>query len=738
MKIDLIRVSVPFLPRIRHWLSLCLLITLASTPTAFAATETWTTGIGTADWSTAANWTGTNLPPISGDSLIFGATTGVTTLNNDLTLTSLNTITFSALAPAYTISGNALTGQISSVVVNSAPGVTQTLNLNSAGYSNSALTVTGAGDLAFGGTLTRGGGIAAMTMNGTGTLTFSGSSNFSPGSNVFLNVNSGTTVLNRTAGAMNAGINLNGGTLTLAADEQLKTVSILNINGGTLDLNGRDSNVNGGGTGVATGLSGATGGIGLLTGLGGLITNNAAGTGTNWLVINQSTGSRGSYGGTISDGANAKVGVSVMANYNQAAFQVLAGNNTYTGGTYLQHLYTGANGRAETLSIGNVASIGSFGSRNLTFKGASTNPDVILQLTGTAVNNSNQFDAMTFTSGLGAGIDVADPTNTFTLGKDAAGADIAMTGSGSFEKLGAGTLVITSGSLAYTGATFIGGGTLKIDAQQGGALSSSSRPTFAGGDLYLLGKTSGTTTQTLGNVSLGQIASSAYASGANKITVDANGGSGTTLALGTLGNPTAAGSTLNIKVGTNATVTTTTTSVTNGLLGNGRFVFTDASNNVDFANIAASGSPRVIQAATYTSGLPTSGSTATVNYSQTDNATVTASETVNALKLTTSTTGQSLAISSGQTLTLTTGGLLFTGADAYSITGGTLKSNTASNSDLIIHQYGTSELTIGSVIANGIGASTLDQGRHRHPRAECEQHLHRPNLGHRRHPEHQQ
>lgn len=108
MKIDLIQASpLPF-HRIRQWLSLCLLMTMASTPTAFSATETWTIGIGTANWSTAANWTGTNLPPISGDSLIFGNTAGVTTLNNDLTLTGLGTITFNADAPAYTIGGNAV------------------------------------------------------------------------------------------------------------------------------------------------------------------------------------------------------------------------------------------------------------------------------------------------------------------------------------------------------------------------------------------------------------------------------------------------------------------------------------------------------------------------------------------------------------------------------------------------------------------------------------------------------
>jgi autotransporter-associated beta strand protein len=126
-------------------------------------------------------------------------------------------------------------------------------------------------------------------------------------------------------------------------------------------------------------------------------------------------------------------------------------------------------------------------------------------------------------------------------------------------------------------------------------------------------------------------------------------------------------------------------------------------SNIDFAGKSGSS----VVAATYTSGLPTSGSTSTVNYTQADNASVTASQSANALKLTTTTSGQALTIDAGQTLTLTSGGLLFTGADAYSITGGTLKSNTATNSDLIVHQYGAGNLSISSEIANGVGASTL-------------------------------
>ena len=56
------------------------------------------------------------------------------------------------------------------------------------------------------------------------------------------------------------------------------------------------------------------------------------------------------------------------------------------------------------------------------------------------------------------------------------------------------------------------------------------------------------------------------------------------------------------------------------------------------------------------------------------------------------------------TLTLTNGGLLFAGTNAYLITSGTLKSGTASPSELIIQQFGTAPSTIGAVIANNAGA----------------------------------
>ena len=671
----------------------------------FAATLTWTNG-GDGLWSNTANWGGSTFA--SGDSAIFGSTLGTTTLSNDLATTfRVASFTFNADAPAYTIDGNAFapTSGGTSFVVNSASNITQTINNNFTLHQN-AVNVTGTGNLTLTGTITKGGTWNPfIQMNGTGVLTLSGSSATNAGGSTnALTVNSGTVVLSKTtAGAVNTSIINNGGTIKLGAVEQFKAVPTLTMNNGTLDLNGFDGSVGANGAAV----TGTTGGIRTLLGVGGRITNNASGSGTNWLVVGSARDNvanlASSYGGTISDGATAKVGVTFTNNWFSASFANLSGNNTYSGGTVIHYSHNGSNQRAATLSIANVASIGSEGHRDVTFISTSNLAEAVLQLTGTAITNSNQFDTLTRTGGMG--VDVADPSNVFTLDKNAFGTAISISGAGVFQKMGAGTLTVAT-ALTYTGSTALLGGTLKIDAQNGGSLSSSSGPIFNGGELYLLGKTTGTTTQTLGNVTLGQSGIAIPTTGASKITVDANGGGGTTLSLGTLPNSTVAGSTLNIKVMTGGQVSTTTTTTTNGLVGNGRILFTDATNTVNFASIPGSGT-RFIQAATSTTGLPASGSTSTVNYSHTDNATVTASESVNTLKLTTTTSGQSLAISSGQTLTLTTGGLLFTGADDYSITTGTLKSNTTNNSDLIVHQYGAGNLTIGSVIANGNGASTL-------------------------------
>jgi fibronectin-binding autotransporter adhesin len=85
-------------------------------------TSTWT-GMTSTDWA-GPNWTGGNNPPVSGDSLVFGATNiqGNTTLTDTFTNSGFDVagITFTAGAPTYTMTGNAfnLTGNITNNGVN--------------------------------------------------------------------------------------------------------------------------------------------------------------------------------------------------------------------------------------------------------------------------------------------------------------------------------------------------------------------------------------------------------------------------------------------------------------------------------------------------------------------------------------------------------------------------------------------------------------------------------------------
>ncbi len=157
------------------------------------STEIWTTGAGdgTGDWSAAGNWTGTNLPPISGDSLTFGATAGTTTLNDDLTNSSFNigTITFNSGSPAYTMTGNAftLTGGITDNATS-----TETINDAINMTAVQTLTIASGGKLALGGNLTGAGG---LTLAGSGAVVLSGSNSSFQGG-IFNNTYSNTLTLN--------------------------------------------------------------------------------------------------------------------------------------------------------------------------------------------------------------------------------------------------------------------------------------------------------------------------------------------------------------------------------------------------------------------------------------------------------------------------------------------------------------------------------------------------------------
>ena len=164
--------------------------------------DTWVGNTST-DWA-GMNWMGTNNPPISGDSLVFGAdgtagaaTTPVAnTLTNTLTSATFNIagITFSSAAPAYTMTGN--TFNLTAGITNNS-GVLQTFSntgglftsvgttyaTGTGGVSLSGLTFVGGGQTT---TVTGAGGlsIAALTLNNGARVnqTFSGAGNVTIGS----------------------------------------------------------------------------------------------------------------------------------------------------------------------------------------------------------------------------------------------------------------------------------------------------------------------------------------------------------------------------------------------------------------------------------------------------------------------------------------------------------------------------------------------------------------------------
>jgi autotransporter-associated beta strand protein len=230
--------------------SIVLAIVAAAWPTLghAQATRTWSSTTTNGTWSVAGNWT-SGTAPVANDSLAFNATTGTTTLNNNIAAaTQFNGITFNVGASAYTLTGNQVT--LGGSVINNSSNL-QTIALPLAVFglrtfaaNSGAITVTGS--------ITGNGG---LTLSGRDTLTLAATNTFSGATAV----NAGTLLLDYSAAGNTAdplgtsAITLDMGTLVLrgkTSGATTETISALNMgnNFGIANTLRLDAN---GGSGIA-------------------------------------------------------------------------------------------------------------------------------------------------------------------------------------------------------------------------------------------------------------------------------------------------------------------------------------------------------------------------------------------------------------------------------------------------------------------------------------------------------
>jgi len=278
----------------------------------------------------------------------------------------------------------------------------------------------------------------------------------------------------------------------------------------------------------------------------------------------------------------------------------------------------------------------------------------------------------------------------------------------SVAKGGAGTWTL-SGPNAFTGGITANNGRLVFSFTDAADVLDPANPvSLGGGSLVIKGRPSGVTSQTLGDLLL------TSGKGASQLVVDANGGGGTTLTLGT--NWTrSSGATLLIDLSAGGNIVSTpvmTNSVITGAASGtaAGFLVKDTTGKVDYATRDASN--RIVRLETLTSAAVTdyaTGSAVAVtskNYRIRNDATLTAG---------TNTFGTLRIDASANPVTLTMGGTHLLFGKAVMIIDGAHPVNLVSNQDttggkigqsgLIVANYNTTTTTISARIGGTSGST---------------------------------
>ncbi len=430
--------------------------------------RTWANPGSNALWSNTGNWTGA-VAPVTGDRVTFGATTGTTTLNNDLSSLTLNATSIAASdsalyfqsgAAAYTINGNtlALTNQTNaggSLLIRNDSTALQTfgLNLNLSASNGQGAEIGTSGDLVFNGTV-------AVTSASDLTLYLTSSTSRT------MTLNGAVNLTSSSGKGLIIGGNISnpGGVYTfnnsITSTKTLTNSLPVTINSGTVNLN------------ASTALTSATGArtFNLLTGSSANVTGGAtlnvndANAFNNFTQIN-----------VLQTGATATNGGSGAASF-------LIGANGWTTSAPIS-IGTNANASA-SIVIGGKTGLGASGTA--TFNGAITALD--------STNDRNRSINLAAAEGL-----VNFNGVISTVGGGASVVSIAKTGAGAVS-LGANN--------TYTGGTTVSGGTLYVNNTTGSGTGTatvavSSAATLAGSGTILPGTGTGVTVASGGTLASG-------------------------------------------------------------------------------------------------------------------------------------------------------------------------------------------------------------------------------------------
>lgn len=440
-----------------------------------------------------------------------------------------------------------------------------------------------------------------------------------------------------------------------------------------------------------------------------------AGTKSQTLTLSGTGTGTGTISGRISDTSDPNLGLlKTSISKGGAGTWTLTGNNSYTGSTTVGY----GGGILQFTSIANAGTNSSLGAdgnvvlggngstlkyigsgdsvtnRVVDLNSTSSNTFYLLDASG---SGSVSFGNITATSANTKKLILTGTSNTENTIAGAIGQNSA-TFTTALLKAGNGTWVL-SGPNTFTGITSLCAGTLRLDFSKAGSptndiINSASALTLSGGILELKGKTSSATSQTFASTTFSGKSQS-------KIVVDSNGGAGTTLALKAITR--SAGATVDFVLPNAGSITTTTATVTNGVMSAGGVAYATVSGS-DWATVK-SGAVASLIASDYKTNSDSTKWLSTDNVSLSANATSVTTRSINTLKLS---DGASVALNTGQTLTLGAGGLLVVGSGAGSISGGTLKGAGGTTKELVVFQNNTAgRFDILSTIVDNTNASDL-------------------------------